>query len=308
MQNKSLQYMIVLQEEGGLAAAAKRLHISQSSLSLYLLRLEESFGTPLYDRKLHRMTAAGEFYCEGAKKIWLLHERAMEDMEAQAGCKSIHFGVDLCISETAPWLISRLLEETARIYPQITLQVSFLMESKLREMIQQEKLDLAFSYFQRSGIDNLERREIMAEPFLLAAPEGFRFPPGSPLSALGSLKYTAMFKDTSIRSACDAILFAHGIRPFIQVESGSYSFTGSLMETGLYFTIIPAGAAKLFSRYQLVPLEPSVQAVSGFYVLEEESELPHYEFLMDCFEGLLSEMYGEDSRIRFTGGDEHESQ
>ncbi|MCC8027523.1 MAG: LysR family transcriptional regulator [Clostridium sp.] len=307
MQYKSLEYMIALQEEGFLSLAAKRLHISQSTLSLYLLRLEESFGTSFYDRKLHRMTEAGEFYCEGARKILLLHEKAVEDMKTHADRKSIHFGVDICISEIAPLLISRLLEEMAGAYPQITLQISFLMETRLRDMIQQKKLDLAFSYFQRSGIDNLERREIMAEPFLLAAPEGFRFPADRPFTAFNKLKYIAMFKDTSIRWACDAILFAQGIKPYIQVESGSYTFTRSLMETGLYLTIIPAGAADLFSRFQLLPLEPSVQAVSGFYMLREERGLPHYEFLMEHFERLLSQLYSGNSPICFPGGEKGES-
>lgn len=307
MLNKSLQYMIALQEEGFLAPAAKRLHISQSSLSLYLMRLEESFGTPLYDRKLHRMTAAGEFYCEGAKKILLLHEKAVEDMKTHAGRQTVFFGIDLCTCELAPQLISRLLEETARFFPQITLQVSFLIQARLRELLQQNKIDLAFTYFQRSGIDNLKRRVIMKEQFLLAAPNGFPISKSCPLADFNRLKYIAMFKDTSIRSACDAILFSHGIKPFIQVESGTYSFTRSLMETGQYLTIIPAGAAKLFSRFQLFSLDPSVQAASGFYLLKKDLGQPHYEFLMDCFERLLAEMYSVNSCISFSGGDENES-
>lgn len=51
MDYKSLHYMLVLQEEGLLSLAARRLGISQSSLSLFLLRLEQQYQTPLYDRK-----------------------------------------------------------------------------------------------------------------------------------------------------------------------------------------------------------------------------------------------------------------
>lgn len=302
MQYKSLQYMLVLQEKGSLASAAKQLNISQSSLSLYLLRLEESFGTSLYNRKHHHMTEAGEFYCDGAKKILLLHEKAVEDMKTHSEIKSILFGVDICISEIAPWLISHLLEETERTYPQITLQISFLFETRLRDMIQQKKLDLAFSYFQRSGIDNLERREIMTEQFLLVVPKQIELPGNDPFSAFGKLKYIAMFKDTSIRSACDAILFAQGIKPFIQVESGSYAFTRSLMKTGMYLTIVPAGAAQLFSQFRLTALDPGVQAVSGFYMLKRERDSPHYSYLIEHFNKLLSKMYTDSSYICFSGG------
>ena len=68
-QYKSLHYMLALQDNDCLASAAKQLQISQSSLSLYLARLEASFGTPLYDRKSHSLTDAGRIYCDGARKI-----------------------------------------------------------------------------------------------------------------------------------------------------------------------------------------------------------------------------------------------
>ena len=174
MQYKSLKYMLALQEERVLATAAKRLDISQSSLSLFLLRLEEEAGTPLYDRKMHCMTKAGELYCDGARKILNLHDKAMDDIKTRPDSKAILFGADICISEIVPSLINSLLEKIAMAYPQLRLQVSFLPEARLRDLIQQKKLDLAFSYFQRSGIDNLRRREIMAETFILVVPKGFK--------------------------------------------------------------------------------------------------------------------------------------
>lgn len=302
MQYKSLKYMLALQEERVLATAAKQLDISQSSLSLFLLRLEEEAGTPLYDRKMHCMTKAGELYCDGARKILNLHDKAMDDIKTRPDSKAILFGADICISEIVPSLINSLLEKIAMAYPQLRLQVSFLPEARLRDLIQQKKLDLAFSYFQRSGIDNLRRREIMAETFILVVPKGFKPYKANPFTALNSLKYISMFRDTSIRSACDALLFVHGISPFVQIESGSYAFTQSLMETGSYTTIIPSGAVGLFERFDLYPLESEVQAVSGFYLHGHERETPQFLCLMDVFEQLLHAMYTESCGIHFPGG------
>ena len=307
MQYKSLKYMLTLQEERVLATAAKQLDISQSSLSLFLLRLEEEAGTPLYDRKMHCMTKAGELYCDGARKILNLHDKAMDDIKTRSDRKTILLGVDICISEVIPSLINSLLEKIAMAYPQLRLQVSFLFEARLRDLIQQKKLDLAFSYFQRSGIDNLRRREIMSETFILAVPKGFRPYSGNPFTALNSLKYISMFRETSIRSACDALLFVHGISPFVQIESGSYAFTRSLMETGLYTTIIPAGAADLFKRFDLYPLKSEVQVISGFYLFGHERDTPQFQCLMDTFEQLLHTMYTESAGIHFPGGASDES-
>lgn len=172
MDYKSLHYMLVLQEEGLLSLAARRLGISQSSLSLFLLRLEQQYQTPLYDRKKHCMTEAGRIYCEGAGKVLLLHDKALEDIRTLSEHPSFSLGFPVCMNESLAPLTAALIRESALCDPLVSLRISFFPEQRLREMLQQNEFDLIYSYFPRSGIDTLNRQSLLKEPLLLGCSPG----------------------------------------------------------------------------------------------------------------------------------------
>jgi LysR family transcriptional activator of nhaA len=50
-----LYYFAVIAREGGLAAAARKLHLTHSTLSAQLRALEQHFGAPLFDRRGKRL-------------------------------------------------------------------------------------------------------------------------------------------------------------------------------------------------------------------------------------------------------------
>ena len=62
MADKPFQYIQTLLEAGSFSRAAKRLNISQPSLSQFIMRLEKDVGATLVDRvaKPLRLTPAGE--------------------------------------------------------------------------------------------------------------------------------------------------------------------------------------------------------------------------------------------------------
>ena len=45
----NLEYFLIAAEELNFTRAAKRLHIAQQSLSNHIAKLEDHFGTPLFD-------------------------------------------------------------------------------------------------------------------------------------------------------------------------------------------------------------------------------------------------------------------
>lgn len=71
MNVKSLKYFITIAEEQNLTKAAKRLFVSQSTLSLFLRKLEEEAGLPLFDRSKNKLTItpAGRLYAETAREL-----------------------------------------------------------------------------------------------------------------------------------------------------------------------------------------------------------------------------------------------
>lgn len=63
---EKLNYIIAIAEERNLTQAAKRLYISQPTLTLYLNRLENELGVKLFDRTKSpvTLTDAGAYYLE----------------------------------------------------------------------------------------------------------------------------------------------------------------------------------------------------------------------------------------------------
>ena len=61
---EKLNYIIAIAEERNLTQAAKRLYISQPTLTLYLNRLENELGVKLFDRTKSpvTLTDAGAYY------------------------------------------------------------------------------------------------------------------------------------------------------------------------------------------------------------------------------------------------------
>lgn len=68
MNTKQLHYILAIAEEGGLTAAAEKLHITQPALSKYLAELEEELGTELFFQHKNVTTLPPP-----AKSIWMPH-------------------------------------------------------------------------------------------------------------------------------------------------------------------------------------------------------------------------------------------
>ena len=91
MNIKHAQYMLTVMQEGSITAAAKKLYISQPSLSRFLTGLEKELGTPLFIRNngILSPTPAGELffqYIASLKGIRpMVAGKRVKDLLAQVG-------------------------------------------------------------------------------------------------------------------------------------------------------------------------------------------------------------------------------
>ena len=76
MNEKHMQYILAVLREGSVTAAAKKLYISQPSLSQAIKAAEASLGAPIFDRTTDPMTLtpAGQLYVEAARQISSCHK------------------------------------------------------------------------------------------------------------------------------------------------------------------------------------------------------------------------------------------
>lgn len=145
MELYQLKSFVVLAEEGGVRAAARRLHLSPSALSGQIKALEENCGVALFSRERHGMllTEAGE----------ALHAKAQEVLAAAAAMDQtarklrdevggdlrvgvINQGRDLPVAATVATLGSR--------YPALRIELVHAATGAVRRGLLNGELDLGF--------------------------------------------------------------------------------------------------------------------------------------------------------------------
>src|SRR5574344_1921165 len=97
MELTQMKYFVKLAEELNFTEAARKLFITQSTLSLSIKRLEDECGTPLFDRigKCTYLTEAGRVFVEFARKAIKDTDAGLLCMKEMKGVYSgkLHIGV-----------------------------------------------------------------------------------------------------------------------------------------------------------------------------------------------------------------------
>ncbi len=112
-----LLYFWTVAREGGVAAASKRLRLSQPTISTQLRQLEERLGTRLFDRGGRRMqlTAAGRVAFRYADEIFGLGRELLGALERQAEGQQVRLVVG--VTDVVHKLIAYRLIEPALHLP-----------------------------------------------------------------------------------------------------------------------------------------------------------------------------------------------
>jgi DNA-binding transcriptional LysR family regulator len=118
-----LRTFIAIIEAGGFTRAAERLHMTQSTLSQQLARLEEAVGQTLVDRDARpiRPSAAGERLLGYARRIMTLQNEATAALGNPAGTTPIHIGLPEDVFSRP---MARLFGEFSKRHQEIRLDVS----------------------------------------------------------------------------------------------------------------------------------------------------------------------------------------
>ena len=109
MNLKRLEHLIAVAEEGSVAGAARRVHLSQPALTRSIQALELEAGMPLCDRGTRgvMLTAAGRMVVERARRILFETRCLTRDLTLvrQHVIGNVHFGL-------GPYSVARSIEIT----------------------------------------------------------------------------------------------------------------------------------------------------------------------------------------------------
>lgn len=227
MNLKQAEYIKTIAECGGITAAAKKLFISQPSLSQMLRQIEQEIGLPIFDRSVSplRLTYAGEKYLQAAERMLA----ANAELESQLReIKHEHSGrLRLGISVTrAMQVMPLVLPIFTAQYPNVTLHMTESGSATLEELLQSGQIDLAFAALESTSTGmayELIEQETIG--ILAGRDSGIanRFVSGTPvpLEAARGDSFVYLTKSHSSRIIQDKLFRRRSFTPHMLLETDS---------------------------------------------------------------------------------------
>ncbi len=147
-----LRAFATIVDAGSFTLAAERLHMTQSTISQQLARLEEAVGLVLVDRGKRpvELTAAGERLLGYANRILTLQEEAKSALGDPAGTASIRIGVPEDIVSTA---MAEMFSDFARHHREIRLDVTAGLSRDLARRYRAGEFDIVIVKEVEAGPD-----------------------------------------------------------------------------------------------------------------------------------------------------------
>ena len=156
MELRHLKYFVTVAKTLNFSEAAKRLFITQGTLSQQIRQLEAEIGAQLFDRDRHSviLTEAGEELLPLALKTIedsQVCSNRMRDLKG-ALTGTLRIGITHSFSE----LLTDTVKDFIREHPSVKLKIQSESASEIIEMLQNKELDLALAYKPSTAYEELE--------------------------------------------------------------------------------------------------------------------------------------------------------
>lgn len=243
MTDRQLMYIVKIAEEKNLTSAARKLYISQPSLSNLLSHVEQELGVKLFDRDATpiKPTYAGECYLSAANKILGVQREFHTQLDAilQAEQGKLIIG---CGPRLSPILIPQILPSYMKENSGIQIQ---LVENDLRslvELLDTGNLDLIFSN-RIINNPNFGSVVLFREEFMLCTPPKYLRGQRKNANTIDLRDFKncpfVLMKTSSIRSTIEDMFKKCGFVPNTILESTSWEVCSAIVSSGLACTILP---------------------------------------------------------------------
>lgn len=253
MELRHLRYFRAVAEFGSVTAAARRLNISQSSISEQIGDLEEELGCVLFDRsgRQVRLTAQGQVFLEEARRTLNDAQRAIDvtrrSMRGEVGTLAVGFFL---------WgsggFFPRVIRDFRKLRPGIRLSLIEMHATEQLPALEEGRIDIGLTRPLQPPHDRVLRSELLyRDPVVVA------MRPEHPL-ARSTVKPAALAGERMVLTErrsnpahFDSILAmcaTEGFSPQISNTSATWSGVLTLVEAGEGIALVPSGVKNLRMR------------------------------------------------------------
>ncbi|MGE0595845.1 MAG: LysR family transcriptional regulator [Hyphomonadaceae bacterium] len=238
---RQLRYFLAVVEAGNFSRAAKRMNVTQATLSIGVGKLEESLGATLFFRNSQRvnLTDAGARFLDHARTIEHEFNRAEQAVGADAERGLVRLGV----LSTIPTAVLELLVRQHQSTPYAPrLEIVEGVARDLMARLDRGRIDLALTVLSKEG--KFASDWLYREGYALAVPAGHH------CAAADVVDVAQIAGDVMIvRRHCEALsatsqfFTARGVRPEFSFRSDNDDRVLALVRAGLGITVMPESYA-----------------------------------------------------------------
>jgi DNA-binding transcriptional LysR family regulator len=237
---RKLDYFVTAAESGTMTAAATRLHVSQSAVSLAIAELERQVGVQLVLRHKAKgltLTAAGRRLLPEARALLARSDEVRADM-LEAGRTPAGRLVLGCFTTIAPFLLPRLLEDFRAVCPEVVLDFVEGSQVELQELLLEGRCELAILYDVDIGPGISHETLYATKPHVL-------LPPEHPLARRRSVRLADLARHDMIMLDVppsyryfSQVLATAGVTPRIRHRTVSFEMVRSLVARGAGYSLL----------------------------------------------------------------------
>jgi DNA-binding transcriptional LysR family regulator len=212
-----------------MAAAAKRLHMTQPAVSQIIKGLEVSLSSPLIDRSRRplSLTSSGALLCDAAEQILTAAQRIPSRLRELEGGTPSRLRIGLVDSLACPFVPDLLSSLQGSIE---SLSVAAGLANSLRNGFTEHRHDIVLTNDPMEDVDGVVRYTLLSEPYLLLLPASLAGP--AEVSDLRALARSSSLVRWSSQSQIGAEIERHLRRLGVEIPR-RFEFDSSDTLTGI---------------------------------------------------------------------------
>ena len=223
MNEKHMQYVLTVLKEGSFTNAAKKLYVSQPSLSQIIKTAESNLGAPIFDRSTDpiTLTPAGQLYVEAARQVTTISTNLRKQVEelSKEEFGTIRLGISVQRGmELLPELYPRFKKRFPHVGLELHEQGSATMEKSVLEGEVGIALLTTFPLHEELVYDLIQEEKLV----LIVNREcelAKRIAPGTPIDILEARDETFISSQSghSVRTIQDSLFITRDMKPKIDL-------------------------------------------------------------------------------------------
>lgn len=259
-------------------AAAKRLKITESAVSLRMKALEKSVERKLVHRNPCRLTPAG-------RRAWPTVERLLKTRnELGAAARGepspvfLRMGViETVVHSTLP----RLLAGLKSVVPNIQVQLTVLASRELKTLLEMGEIDLAIAASSAAG-DEVQSAELGPMPMVLVGSGARYLKARYELAEVVERGVIAFHPDTPIHQECLKLIKEHTCN-FVMHTGTSIAALNALLHADYGVATLPeAVATAMVARHRhlrVIPCRTKLPSLAMYVNWRSPPDEPHYDLI-----------------------------